>query len=133
MKKIDYLILGILSVIVLIGATLVLLLSLGVIDISIVGRFLEKAITGAKTCNIIAIMSAILIIISLKGVFFTDIEDKDRQARNTGILMENGNGKLMISRATLENIVKSVVKEFDNTDDIKTLCYNKRFNIKYTK
>ena len=45
--------------------------------------------------------------------------------------MENGNGKLMISRATLENLVNSVVKEFDSAEDIKTIIdFDENNNVK---
>ena len=33
--------------------------------------------------------------------------------------MQNDNGKLLISKATIENIVKSVVKDFENIKDVK--------------
>ena len=32
--------------------------------------------------------------------------------------MQNDNGKLLISKPTIENIVKSVVKDFESVDDV---------------
>lgn len=120
MKKLDYLILVIFSVVVLIASIVIILLSLGKVDINFVGSFLEKAITGSKTSNIITAISAVLGILALKGIFFIDFQ-KEGNSKETGILMENGNGKLMISKATLENLVDSVVKDFDSIEDVKTI------------
>ena len=109
MKKLDYLILAIFSVVILIASIIIILLSLGLLDMALVGRFLEQAITGSKTSNIVIIASGVL-----------DL-GKEKNSKDSGILMENGNGKLMISKATLENLVNSVVKEFESAEDIKTL------------
>ena len=120
MKKLDYLILVVFSVVVLVASIVVFLLSLGWVDIGFVGSFLEKAITGAKTSTIITIMSAILALMAIKGIFFVDF-GKTKKNKESGILMENGNGKLMISKATLESLVNSVVKGFDSAEDVKTI------------
>ena len=119
MKKIDYLILAIFSVVVLIASIIVILLSFGLLDMNVVGSFLRSAITGGKTSNVVTIASVVFAFLSLKGIFFVDL-GKEKNSKDTGVLMENGNGKLMISKATLENLVNSVVKEFDSTEDIKT-------------
>lgn len=120
MKKIDYLILVVFSVVVLIASIIVILLSLGWIDIYFVGDFLEKAITGVKTNNIITIISVVLAIMAVKGIFFVDCGN-EKKSKESGILMENGNGKLMISKATLESLVNSVVKGFDSAENVKTI------------
>ena len=120
MKKLDYLILVIFSVVVLIASIIVILLSVGLLDTNVVGSFLGKAITGTKTSNVITIVSAVLALLSVKGIFFVDL-GKEKNSKDTGVLMENGNGKLMISKATLENLVNSVVREFDSAEDIKTI------------
>lgn len=120
MKKLDYLILVIFSVVVLVASIIMVLLSLGWVDINVVGSFLEKAILGAKTSNIVTILSAVLAIMAVKGIFFVDF-GKTKKSKESGILMENGNGKLMISKATLESLVNSVVKGFDSAEDVKTI------------
>lgn len=120
MKKVDYLILVVFSVVVLIASIIVILLSLGWVDMNFIGRFLSQAISGAKTSNIVIAISAILSIMAVKGIFFTDIE-KESKSKESGVLMENGNGKLMISKATLESLVNSVVKGFDSAENIKTI------------
>ena len=52
---------------------------------------------------------------SIKCIFF-DSSDNDKKAN--GVLMQNDNGKLLISKPTIENIVKSVVKDFESVDDV---------------
>lgn len=37
---------------------------------------------------------------------------------DNGILIENENGKLLISRDTIQNLVSGVVKGFENTQDV---------------
>lgn len=130
MKKLDYVILTIFSVFILIISIMSILISVGIIDVDIVGKFLGQALTGAKTSNIVVIISALFACLSLKGIFFTDL-DKEKNSKQSGVLMENGNGKLMISRATLENLVNSVVKEFDSAEDIKTIIdFDENNNVK---
>ena len=49
----------------------------------------------------------------------------------TGILLENDNGKLLISKDTLENIASSVVKEFENAENITSrIELDKENNVK---
>ena len=120
MKKLDYLILVIFSVVVLIASTIVILLSIGLLDTNVVGNFLNRAITGAKTSNVVTISSVVLALLSLKGIFFVDLEN-EKKSKDTGVLMENGNGKLMITKETLESLINSVVREFDSAEDIKTI------------
>ena len=120
MKKIDFLILVIFSVVILVSSIVVILLSLGWVDMNFVGTFLERAITGAKTNTIIIVLSSVLAILAVKGIFFVDC-DNEKKSKDSGILMENGNGKLMISKATLESLVNSVVKEFDSAVNVKTI------------
>ena len=119
MKKIDYLILTIFSVVILIASIIIILLSAGFLDMNTVGNFLGKAITGANTHTTVIVISVIFAVLSVKGIFFADFE-KDKKSKETGILMENGNGKLMISKSSLENLVSSVVNEFESAEDIKT-------------
>lgn len=85
-----------------------------------VGSFLEKTITGTKTHNIVLIISSIFAIVSVISIFASDF-GKEKKSNEPAILMENGNGKLMISKSSLENLVNSVVKEFDSAENIKTI------------
>ena len=38
----------------------------------------------------------------------------------TGVLLQNDNGKLLISKDTIENLVNGVAKSFDNTQSVTT-------------
>lgn len=120
MKKLDYVILVVFSVIILIISIIISLLSIGWLDMDIIGNFVRQAILGAKTTKIVLGMSIVCVLLSIKGIFFTTYS-KDKSNDQTGALLENANGKLMISKTTLENLVISVVKEFDSVEDTKTL------------
>lgn len=119
MKKIDYLILTVFSVVILIASIIVILLSVGFLDMNTVGGFLQRAIDGTKTHNIVLIVSIILGLLAVKAIFFVD-SGKEKKSDESGILMENGNGKLMISKSSLENLVNSIVREFESAEDIRT-------------
>ena len=46
--------------------------------------------------------------------------DKTKEEYKNGILLENENGKLLITRETIENLVNGVVKGFDSAEDVTT-------------
>ena len=51
---------------------------------------------------------------------FFPTRTKKRQEIKTGVLLENKDGRLLISKDTIENLVSSVVKSFDDAIDVQT-------------
>ena len=59
---------------------------------------------------------AIFILLSIKCIFFdSDTEEKIKESQ--GILLKNENGQLLITKETLDNMIKSVVYKFDNIEN----------------
>lgn len=61
--------------------------------------------------------SIVFILLSIRCIFFDPTsrqEIKDRQ----GVLLQNENGKLMITKETIENLVELVTKEYKMAKDV---------------
>lgn len=110
MKKLDKLILAIFSIIILLESIILCITIAGWIKVDTITDLLEKAITGER--NIILLIIAIVcLLLSIKSIFFSS-SDKKNSIDGQGVLMQNDNGKLMISKATLINLVEGIVKDF---------------------
>lgn len=59
------------------------------------------------------ILFIMLFLISIKGLFF---QNKSNKETKEGILLENNNGKLSISKETIQNIIKDVAKDVEGID-----------------
>ena len=115
MKKIDKVILALFSVLMFLQSILVICMIAGLIKIDTVSSFAIMALEGEQTSKIILGVEIVCLLCSIKCIFF-DTSDKDKKAN--GVLMQYDNGKLLISKPTIENIVKSVVKDFESVDDV---------------
>ena len=102
MKKLDKVILALFSVLIFLQSILVICMIAGWINVSTVSSFAVMALEGEQTSKIILGVEIVCLLCSIKCIFF-DSSD---------------NGKLLISKPTIENIVKSVVKDFESVDDV---------------
>ena len=114
MKKIDKIILTLFSVLIFLQSILIISMILGWVNVGTVTRFIALALNEATASKIILGVAIVCLLCSIKCIFF---DDTDKEIKNQGILMQNDNGKLLISKPTLENLVTSVIKEFDSIDD----------------
>ena len=119
MKILEKVTLIIYSYVMLILAVLACLLVFGWLDIELVGGVIEGAIVSDIWSKVILGVSAIFILLSIKCIFF-DSTSKDQIKERQGVLLENESGKLMISKETIENLVNSVAKGFESTEDVTT-------------
>ena len=115
MKKIDKVILALFSVLIFLQSVLVICMIAGLIKFETVSTFAVMAIEGETTSKIILGVEIVCLLCSIKCIFF---DTSDKEKKTNGILMQNDNGKLLISKPTIENIVKSVVKDFDSVDEV---------------
>ena len=69
--------------------------------------------------KIILAFSIIFILLAIKCIFF-DSSAKEKEESKNGILLENSNGKLLITKETIENLVNAVVKGFDSAENVTT-------------
>ena len=80
------------------------------IIISLVGYLRDFS---AMNMGTILIISVIIEIMAIKGMFFQSGKEERRDA----IILENSSGKLIISRKTLENLVKDIANNVDGVEN----------------
>lgn len=119
MKILEKITLIIYSNIMLILSIILCLLVFGWLNIGLVGDLVKNAIQGEVTGNIILGLSVIFILLSIKCIFF-DSTSKEQIKERQGVLLENESGKLMISKETIENLVNSVVQDFESAQEVIT-------------
>ena len=111
MKFIEKIALIIYSNIILILSVIACLLVFGWLDIDIVQSLIKTLIISETSSKVILGVSLVFILLSIRCIFFDPTsrqEIKDKQ----GVLLANDNGKLMISKETIENLVEVVIKEY---------------------
>ena len=114
MKKLDKIILALFSVLMFLASILIICVIVGWIDFSTVTTFANMALVDDTTSKVILGLAIVCLLCSIKGILF---ETSDKKNKKQGVLMQNDNGKLLISKSTIENIVQNVVKEFDSVEN----------------
>ena len=117
MKFLDRLGLGIFSILVLTISIVLVLIGFNVIEPSIFSVLISKVLISQQNTYIMIGICVVFILLALKCLFFSDsskyVESED------GIQMQNEDGKLLITKSTISNIVDSVVMEIPNIDTAK--------------
>ena len=108
----------------------------GWIHLEVVNIYLQEFLRNQTACNVMLGILVILILLAVKGIFFTTDtkKDKDKNVEN-GILIENENGKLLISKDTIQNLVSGVAQGFENTKEVTSkviLTKDNQINIDVT-
>ena len=85
----------------------------------VVGNVIKNCITTDPGSKITLGVSIVFILLSIRCIFF-DPTSKEEIKDKQGVLLENSNGKLMISKETIENLVESVAKGFKEAESITT-------------
>lgn len=119
MKTIEKITLVLFSTIMLVISVILCLSIFGWIDIEFIGDIINTAISNSVTSNILLVLSIIFILLSIRCIFF-DSSSKEKEEYKNGILLENSNGKLLITKETIENLVNAVVKGFDSAEEVTT-------------
>lgn len=115
MKFLDRFILVIFSILVFILSVITASIIFGWIELENLTPYLATGLSTEPTSNIILGVSILFILLALKAIFFGG---KDERATKEGILMENYNGRLLISKDTLENLVVNIVNGFEGTENV---------------
>ena len=119
MKILEKITLIVYSYVMLILSVLACLLVFRWIDPELVGGIINNILVGDVSGKIVLGVSVIFILLSIKCIFF-DSTSKEQIKERQGVLLENESGKLMISKETIENLVNSVAKGFESTEDVTT-------------
>ena len=61
------------------------------------------------------IVGIVLILLAIKSIFFNSYS-KEQIQNKEGILLENDNGKLLVSKDTIESLSKTIIKNFDSIE-----------------
>ena len=104
--------LTIFSLLVVVFTVVYSVILLGWVDMAFITN-IHQDIMGNPTAKYIMLgANAVILLLALLAVFGGPSGRKD--ANRTGVLLENEKGKLLISKETLENLVNSVLRGFDN-------------------
>lgn len=117
MKVLDKIALVLFSSIILILSVLFCFMIFGWINLDVVTIYAKNLLNNDMACNITLGVLTVFILLAVKGIFFTTDSKKDKGTEN-GILIQNENGKLLISKDTIQNLVSGVVQGFENTQDV---------------
>ena len=119
MKIIEKITLILYSNIILIMSVILCLLVFGWLDTNVVANLAKALLIGEKSSGIILGVSVVFILLSIRCIFF-DPTSKQEQKDKQGVLLANDNGKLMISKETIENLVEAVTKEYKEAKDVSS-------------
>lgn len=117
MKLLDKIGLALFSTLILIIAIISSLMIFGWVDEGWIFGAVEAAFNDPIASNVLIVLNIIFILLAIKCIFF-DSSSKAEMDYKNGILLENSDGKLLITRDTLENLVNGVVKGFDSAENV---------------
>ena len=110
MKVIEKITLIIYSNLMLILSVIACLIIFKWLDIGAMQNLTESLLFGDTSSKIILGVSIVFILLSIRCIFF-DPTSKQEQKDREGILLANENGRLMISRETIVDLVEGVIKQ----------------------
>lgn len=119
MKLLDRIGLTVFSTLILILSIITFLVTFGWMDIEWMQEMIIVGINNPAISNTILGLSTVLMLLAIKCIFF-ESSSKDEIDYKNGILLENADGKLLITKETLENLVNNVVKGFDSAENVVT-------------
>ena len=119
MKIIEKTTLVLFSTLMLIISVIFCLLIFGWLDIDFFVETLKQILQNPVSSNILLGLSVVFILLAIRSIFF-DSSSKQKEEYQNGILLENADGKLLITKETIENLVNGVVKGFDSAEDVTT-------------
>ena len=105
------------SYIVLALALILTLTMFGWLDVELVGNTVMSLINGEKTSTVILVINIIFMLLSIKCIFFGTTNNK-KETEGQGVLLQNENGKLMISKETIENLVNTIISQFNSVTGV---------------
>ena len=119
MKILDKINLVLFSIIILVMSLIICILGFGWIDFNLAVDCMNYVVTGTVSSNILVGVSIFLIMLAIKSIFFNSFS-KEKMQTKEGILLENDNGKLLVSRDTIESLTNAVIKSFETVENSMT-------------
>lgn len=128
MKFLEKFALVIFSIIILLISVVGCLLLFGFLNMETVVNTMKQVIETPNYTNIALGCFVVFILLAIKCIFF---RTKDTNKNKDGILLENDNGRLLISKDTLENLVNGVSKTIEGAENVTTkVTLDKENNLK---
>lgn len=118
MKVLDKIALVLFSSIVLIISVLFCFVIFGWINIDVMALYIKQGFNNPIISNVTLCLLVVFILLAIKGIFYTTT--KKENGKENGILIQSENGKLFISKDTINNIVSGVAKQVDGAKDISS-------------
>ena len=115
MKGFEKFLLVIFSIIVIILAICVLLVSTGAIDLKYIFSYINTWLIENKTIGVA--VGAIVALLALVGVFSSSENPEDKKG---GLAIKNEKGTVYITRDTFENIILNVTRSYAELKNVKT-------------
>ena len=107
-------------------SSIALLLSLALIltiaewlDLKLVLNAVEYIVTNKVAARVTFGVCVVLILLAIKTIFLNS-DAKSTSSGKEGILLENDNGKLLVSRDTIESLTNAVVKNYETAQNVLT-------------
>ena len=105
------------SIIVFILTLVVILITLNVVENTIFANVLNNLTADTTALKITIVTSVILLFVSAKFILFGT---KKEEFAKEGIILENPNGKLVISKESLENMILSSAKSIEGLEYVNS-------------
>lgn len=119
MKILERLALIIFSIIILILAVVSCLVVFDLVELEKITEYINDVIENETVARVVVISSIVCILLAIKALFFPS-RIKKKEEIKSGVLLENRDGRLLISKDTIENLIISVVKSFKDAMDVQT-------------
>lgn len=119
MKVLDKIGLVLFSSLILLGGLAVLFAISGWLELGIVLDAIQFIITGEVAARVTFVITVILILLAIKCIFLNS-DSKSTSNLKDGVLLENDNGKLLVTKDTIESLANAVVKNYETAQNAVT-------------
>ena len=119
MKFLDKFNLVIFSIIIFVLSIAICILTFGWLDVNLATDGIAFLVQDSIASKVLLGISIVLILLAIKSIFFNSFA-KEKMEGKEGVLLENDNGKLLISRDTIESLSNAVVKSYESAQNVMT-------------
>lgn len=120
MKFLEKVSLVLFSIIVLILSVILVLIGFNFVEQSVFSILISRVMMSAQGTYIMIGICVVLIMLAVKCLFFSDSTALKREKSEDGVLLQNEDGKLLITRNTLVNLVNSILNKYSEIEDAET-------------
>ena len=117
MKFLEKLGLALFSIITLVISIVLCLIAFGWMESSIFSILIGKVLLSQTYTYIMIGVCVFLILLAIRCIFFTDQKEESEEVADDGILLQNEDGRLLITVETLKNMAQGVINSFPNIMD----------------